>query len=192
MNADPRIDRLDALLQIGQLVNHYAFALDSRDWDALAALYVEDVELYLDDVMLPGVPVVGREALKESFAKRLNRFYRTMHQICGHSIDLVDADHATGRVYTRAEHEKGDEWIDMAFVYFDDYERRDETWFFTRRMSHHLHVTSLSDRPRAPFSAPSWAPGRQAIPSAWGETWTANWAGMDDEEIASLTRDPVR
>jgi hypothetical protein len=45
MDNDARIDRTDALLQIGQLVNKYAFA--------------------------------------------------------------------TGRVYTRAEHEKGDEWIDM-------------------------------------------------------------------------------
>jgi ketosteroid isomerase-like protein len=192
VNTEERLDRIDALLQIGQLVNRYAFALDSRDWDALGALYIEDVELELDDVMLPGEPVVGREALKRSFAKRLNRFYRTMHQICGHSIDLIDADHATGRVYTRAEHEKGDEWIDMAFVYFDEYERRDGTWYFTRRTSHHLHVTPLADRPRAPFSPPPWAPGRVAIPSAWGATWSANWADMSDDEIAALTRDPVR
>jgi hypothetical protein len=93
----------------------------------------------------------------------LRGYYRTMHQVVGHQIDLVDADHATGRVYCRAEHEKGDQWVDMAILYDDDYERRDGSWFFTRRTLHMLHVTTLEDRPRAPF-VDSPVPERRPLP----------------------------
>jgi hypothetical protein len=176
MDLSERIDRIEAMLQIGQLVSRYAFAVDSRDFAALANLYVDD----------------GRRAERQSFiANRMRSFYRTMHQICGHEIDLIDADHASGRVYTRAEHEQGDQWIDEAICYFDEYERHDGNWFFGRRTLHHLHVTSLADRPRAPFTAPSWAPDRVRIPDAWGESWRCYWENIPAEEIAALTLDPA-
>jgi hypothetical protein len=34
---DQRVDRIDAVLQIGQLVQKYVCAIDSRDFDAVAA-----------------------------------------------------------------------------------------------------------------------------------------------------------
>ena len=172
-----RLDRLDAFVQIGQLASRYAFAVDSRDFDALALLYLDD----------PG----RRETVKAHFTGRLRQFYRTIHQVCGHQIDLVDADHARGRVYTRAEHEQGQAWIVMAVCYFDDYERRDGTWYFARRELHQLHVTSLEDRPRAPFTPPPWAPERQRVPEAWGPSWQDFWAEVPAEKIARLTDDPA-
>lgn len=176
-----RLDRLDALLQIGQLPSRYAFACDSRDLDALVALYVEDVTR-------PDVEGVGRAPLKDHFARVLRGYYRTMHQIVGHQIDLVDADHATGRVYCRAEHEKGDQWVDMAILYDDDYERRDGSWFFTRRTLHMLHVTSLEDRPRAPFVDP-WVPERRPLPG-WWSSWSGFWAQVPADEVRALTASP--
>ena len=89
----------------------------------------------------------GREPLKELLDERMRLFYRTMHQVVAYAIDLIDADHATGKVYTRAEHERGDEWIDMALCYVDRYERRDGTWLFASRSLHPLHVSVLADRP---------------------------------------------
>ena len=50
------------------------------------------------------------------------------HQIVGHAIDFTDADHATGKVYCRAEHEYGVKWIVQAICYFDAYERRDPNY----------------------------------------------------------------
>jgi hypothetical protein len=40
-----RIDRLEALDQIRQLASRYALAVDNRDMDDLAALFVEDVRV---------------------------------------------------------------------------------------------------------------------------------------------------
>lgn len=175
-----RIDRIDAMLQIGQLASRYAIACDSRDFDALVALYV-------DDVTRPDVDGVGRGPLKEHFSRVLRNYYRTMHQIVGHQIDLVDADHATGKVYCRAEHERGDEWIDMAILYDDEYERRGPVWFFARRSLHLLHVTSLTDRPRAPFVG---EPGDRVPLPGWWPSWSRFWDGVPESEIAELTHQP--
>jgi hypothetical protein len=178
---EARLDRIDAVQQIGQLASRYAFALDSRDFPALGTLYVEDLE------------GGGRAAVERDIARTLRAFYRTMHQVVGHQIDLIDADHATGRVYTRAEHEQGDDWIDMAICYFDAYERRGGAWYFARRRQlHHLHVSWLADRPVAPFlpSTP-WTDGREPLPEAWGASWREYWSESSTEEIAALTRKPV-
>ena len=181
MSIEERLDRIEAHQQISQLVNRYAFALDARDFDALGQLYIEDLE------------GGGREQVKLDIARILKAFYRTMHQIVGHEINLVDADHATGKVYTRAEHEQGDEWIDMAILYFDDYVRVDGRWYFAKRRDlHHVHVSSLTDRPVAPFVPNTpWTANRVPLPAAWGSSWTDYWADETDETIAALTHTPV-
>jgi len=178
-----QIERIDAHLQIQQLAQRYAFAIDARDLDAV-------VELYVPDISRPDMPGSGREHLKQLLNERMRLFYRTMHQVVGHAIELLDADHARGKVYTRAEHERGDEWIDMAVCYHDQYERRDGTWLFASRSLHPLHVSVLQDRPRPPYKAPFWAPHRTLVPDIW-PTWSAFWADTPDEEIARLTPQPV-
>src|SRR5436309_9764615 len=94
-----RLERTESLLAIGQLPSRYAMALDARDVDTLVSLFVEDVEA--------GKKRRGRPALRAWYDVVLRRFYRSVHLVCGHQIDLVDADHATGSVYCRAEHEDG-------------------------------------------------------------------------------------
>jgi len=181
MSPMDRLDRIDALLQIGQLPSRYAFACDSRDLDSLVMLYV-------DDVTRPDVDGVGRTALKGHFERVLGNYYRTMHQIVAHQIDLVDATTGSGMVYCRAEHERGEEWVDMAILYDDEYERRDGVWYFARRSLHMLHVTSRSDRPRAPF-VPGATGDRVPLPG-WWPTWSPFWAQVPQSEIALLTDHP--
>jgi hypothetical protein len=133
-----RLDRIEALLAIGQLPHRYAFACDSRDFDSLVALYV-------DDVTRPDMDGVGREALKAFFARLLQGPPAGMHQIVGHQVDLIDADHATGKVYTRAEGPRGERWVAHSIRYDDVYERRDGVWYFTRRDLEILHVTPSTE-----------------------------------------------
>lgn len=178
-----QIDRIDAHIQIQQLAQRYAFAVDARDLDTVVSLYVPDIAR-------ADMAGSGRAELKKLLDERMKLFYRTMHQVVAHAIDLVDADHATGKVYTRAEHERGDEWIDMAVCYFDRYERRDGTWLFASRSLHPLHVSTLADRPQPPYKAPFWAPQRTLIPDVW-PTWAAFWADVPADEIAKLTPQPV-
>src|SRR5262249_4913618 len=98
----PRIDRIESQLAIQQLAPRYAIAVDARDLDAWVALFIEDVNC--------GRHGRGREALRKYIDGLVRGFYRSVHQICGHVIDFVDADHATGTVYCRAEHEDRGKW----------------------------------------------------------------------------------
>jgi len=103
MSENDRLGRIEAMIEIGQLPPRFAFACDSRDFDALVALYVEDVK------RPPDMEGVGREALKAFFAGLLDADTRGMHQILGHQIDLVDADHATGEGVQQGGHTAGGE-----------------------------------------------------------------------------------
>ena len=144
-----RLERVEAHLAIQQLAIRYAMAVDARDLDAWVGCFRPDVDM--------GRHGTGREALRCYIDPMVRRFYRSVHQICGHRIELAEdpdratgpadratgpadratgpADRATGAVYCRAEHEVGQEWIVMAICYFDEYARVDGEWFFSRRRS---------------------------------------------------------
>lgn len=174
-----RLDRLEAVEEIRQLASRYALALDSRDVQAMVALFV-------DDVATPGGGV-GRQALAEWFDPILRPYTTTFHLIGNHVIDLVDEDHATGVVYCRPEHEVGDLWVVMPMQYWDRYERRDGRWYFKSRkpqvfyaadvLEHPLHVEGRFNFPGNPLITEA------TLPQRWA-SWQAFWAegGTDPGE----------
>lgn len=179
-----RLDRVESTLAIQQLPIRYALAVDGRDIDAWIGLFVEDVDC--------GPVGRGRAALRQTIEGPLKTFYRSIHQICGHRIEFTDADHATGKVYCRAEHEDGGEWVVMAICYFDDYARRDGEWFFVRRRERHWYSVDVLERPRPPFQL--WETHSGAAPRlpAAFPTWEGFWASVDQDAIKGLTDMPVK
>lgn len=180
-----RLERLEASLQVQQLPARYAMAMDARDLDALVSLYVEDVDC--------GSRGRGRAALRAHFAGVAASFYRSIHQIVGHIFDFTDNEHATGRVYCRAEHERGDQWIVADVCYFDRYERRGDRWLFANREVDFFYCADHLEHPQdagfqrwaahnVKFTPPMMLP---RFPT-WKEFWSAHPA----EEIASLTSKP--
>ena len=117
-----RLERVEAQLAIQQLPIRYALAIDGRDLDAWVALFEPDVNL--------GRHGRGRATLRTIIDGQVRNFYRSVHQIVGHRVDLGEDGTASGAVYCRAEHEVGDRWIVMAICYFDEYKRVDGDWFF--------------------------------------------------------------
>jgi hypothetical protein len=182
-SVEERLDRIESTLAIQQLPIRYAVAVDGRDIDAWVALFVEDVDC--------GRFGQGRDALRRSIVPGLRTFYRSIHQVCGHQIDFHDADHATGVVYGRAEHEDAGKWVVMALCYFDEYARRDGGWFFVRRRERHWYVNDVLERPAAPFQ--DW-PGHDQpahLPQAF-PTWERFWSEVPQAEIDRLTALPVQ
>lgn len=177
-----RIDRIESTLAIQQLPIRYALAVDGRDIDGWIGLFVEDVDC--------GRLGRGREALRGTIEGPLATFYRSIHQICGHRIDFTDADHATGQVYCRAEHEDRGKWIVMAICYFDDYARRGGQWYFVRRRERHWYAQDVLERPAAPFH--NWN-GHDAPPRLPADfpRWSAFWDKIDPAAIDRLTDQPV-
>ncbi|WP_405136491.1 nuclear transport factor 2 family protein [Nocardia sp. NBC_01388] len=167
-----RLARAEAQLEIGQLPIRYALAVDQRDVDSWLSLFTPDVQL--------GRRGSGREALRAVIEPQLRWFYRSIHLVCGHRIELgpdVDdngPDTATGQVYCRAEHEVRDRWVVMAIRYDDTYHRIDGEWLFQRRIERHWYATDLLERPQeADFD--SWQVGPAPALPAYEPSWAAFW-----------------
>ena len=177
-----RVDRLESIAAITQLPIRYALAVDGRDLDAWVSLFIEDVNC--------GRAGQGREVLRSIITPQLKTFYRSIHQICGHKIELDGPDNATGTVYCRAEHEDQGKWIIMAIAYFDTYERRNGQWFFSRRQEKHWYEADWEKRPKAPFT--EWhdheVPPR--LPQEFSH-WNDFWVGEESALINRMTALPT-
>lgn len=169
-----RLERTEAHIAIQQLAVRYARAVDSRDIQGLSRLYTPDI-----DFARYGFGK-GPEGAAAFFDTVLTAFYRSMHQVCGHVIELDDADHAHGTVYCRVEHEDGDDWIIQLMVYFDRYRRIDGQWLIEERRPTWLHTGDARDRPQEvgfvrwpsrPDAATRFAPTVPHVWPSWGEYW---------------------
>jgi len=172
-----------SVVEIQQLAVRYAHALDARDLEALS-------DLWVSDVWMGKAHGEGPAAVRSFFEPILRKFYRSIHMIVGHKVDLIDAEHATGQVYCRAEHESGDAWVVQAIAYQDDYRFQDGRWLFARRKHHHWYSTPI-DRAPTPPSFEDWAALGGPLPDLphhWA-TWTAYWDKAPDARRAT-TRAP--
>lgn len=185
MNVEERLDRLESLDEIRQLVARYCLALDMRDLDALVGLFPEDVRV--------GGGERGRPALKRWFDQTLReQFTGTAHVTGNHIIELESPDAARGVVYSRNEHETGDEWVIMTMLYWDRYERRDGRWQFRRRLPLYWYATDLNAPPIG-ANKMRW-PGREPYEGgfhdfwpSWREFWASDFdPGRDVAEPAPL------
>lgn len=173
-SAEARLDRLESTEAIRQLAARYALAVDARDLDLLVECFVPDVHLgRLGD---------GRQVLKRDFDRRFRtRGYRiTTHFIGNHVIEFLDADHAIGVVYCRAEHEYPEQLIVGPMQYYDEYERRDRRWYFRRRRALPWYYTDALDRPVG-ANRIRW-PGTEEEPAPlpqWWPSWAEFWANAD-------------
>ena len=166
---ETRIDRLESLDAIRQLPAKYALALDMRDMDAMVSLFPADVRV--------GREASGRLALRQYMDRTLRSpFTGTSHHIGGHVIEFDDPDHAHGVVYSKNEHETGDEWVIMQMMYVDDYVRQDGRWYFARRLPLYWYATDLNKPPvgdnKMRWPGTEWAEGNfhKLFPS-YAEFW---------------------
>jgi hypothetical protein len=175
-----RVERIEAHLAIQQLPVRYAMAVDARDIDAWVSCFRPDVDM--------GRHGTGRDALRRYIEPMVRRFYRSVHLICGHRIELTGPDRATGAVYCRAEHEVGEEWIAMAICYFDEYARVEGEWFFSRRRERHWYAADVTRTPQSAGFAGWTGSAAPALPGEFG-SWTRFWDG--DPGVGTLTGAPV-
>jgi ketosteroid isomerase-like protein len=158
------VQRLPAHEQIRQLAARYALALDSRDLDTLCGLFVPDVRVSREER--------GRAALRAAFAAQLAPLGVTILNVGTHVIDLLDAEHATGHVYCKAEIQEGPRWLHQAILYRDVYERRDGLWYFARRRHDLWYGANVGANPAGlpPANWPERSFGSGTVPEIW-ETW---------------------
>ena len=159
---EARLDRLESLDEIRQLVAKYCLALDMRDLDALAGLFPDDVRVSREER--------GRRALKRWFDQTLReQFTGTAHVTGNHVIEFDDPDRARGLVYSRNEHDTADAWVFMTMMYWDRYERIGGRWLFRRRLPLYWYAADLRTPPLGPRKM-RW-PDRDRYEGGWSEFW---------------------
>jgi len=166
-----RIQRVEDRLDIEQLAVRYALAVDDRDIEGWVGLFVPDVRV--------GRHNRGRDALREYITPQLRSFYRSIHQIAGHRVELITDDSAVGTVYCRAEHEVGEQWIVVAIRYDDTYRKIDGNWYFDKRIDRHWYEADVATSPQSVgwHGWPSSAT-RPSVPRPV-PAWAEFWAGVD-------------
>ena len=85
---------MDPILAIQFLKARYFRAIDTKDWDLLSSVMVEDVTIDVTDDVEGGEPYVGRDQFVRTCAKVLEHAVTVHH---GHMPEIeVDGDAATG------------------------------------------------------------------------------------------------
>lgn len=177
-----RVERLESLDEIRQLVSKYSLSLDMRDLDAHVNLFAEDIRVTRDKV--------GRAHLKRWLDDTLRlQFTGTSHHIGNHVIEFDDPDNAHGIVYSKNEHETGDQWVIMQMIYWDNYQRIDGRWYFRRRLPCYWYATDLNQPPIGENKM-RW-PDRDSYDGAYHElfpSWHEFWKNppqADAPEVAT-------
>lgn len=137
------------------LVDEYALASDTADFDRFASLFTSDGEFVTS---LPGsdesVTLRGRDQVK--FAPSGNQMYeRTFHAVHNHIVD-IDGDSAKGVTYCVARHllRKADgslEVIVAPIQYIDEYALTEDGWKIARRELEWTWIERLPAEPPAPW-----------------------------------------
>ena len=179
-----RLDRLESLDEIRQLVAKYSLSLDMRDLDAHVNLFAPDIQVSRE--------LKGRSALKRWLDDTLRKqFTGTSHHIGNHVIEFSSADDAHGVVYSKNEHEtpspRGDEWVIMQMIYWDNYQRIDGRWHFRRRLPCYWYATDLNKPPigdnKMRWPERDWYSGayHQLFPS-----WEAFWKNPPTDDTPQV------
>lgn len=162
------VDAAVARDELQQLVYRYAWYLDTRDLDALVALFVSETQ--------------GDGTLRASFAEQLATLGPTTLMVGNHIVDF-DADDdrlARGIVYCRGYIETETRFIEQMIVYNDRY-RLDGVeggWRFVGRKHELVYGVPTAEQPFAqePANWPEHDVGTGTIPfrlPSW-QAFTAN------------------
>lgn len=186
---EERIERLESIDEIRQLVSKYSLSLDMRDLDAHVNLFAEDIRVSRE--------LTGRAHLKRWLDDTLRlQFTGTSHHIGNHIIEFDDPDHAHGIVYSKNEHETpsdgGDEWVIMQMMYWDNYERINGQWFFRRRLPCYWYATDLN-KPPIGKNKMRW-PDRESYEGAYHElfpSWEVFWKNPPKDGVTPEVTAPA-
>lgn len=182
---EQRIDRLESLDEIRQLVAKYSLSLDMRDLDAHVNLFAPDIRVSRE--------ATGRAHLKRWLDDTLRQqFTGTSHHVGNHIIEFEDSERAHGILYSKNEHEtpcaNGDsEWVIMQMIYWDNYQRIDGRWYFRRRLPCYWYATDLN-KPPVGENKMRW-PDRESYEGAYHELWPSwqeFWANPPGDEAPQV------
>jgi len=154
------IDAVVARDEIRQLVYRYAWLLDTRDVDRLAALFVAETR--------------SRGELRTTFAEQLALLGPTTLLVGNHLIDFDpdDDNSAQGIVYCRGYISEPAGFVEQMIVYTDRYRHDDDMWRFVGRNHELVYGIRTAEQPydQEPAEWPLHSVGTGTLPGRL-DTW---------------------
>jgi len=112
--------------EIVELTVAYCWALDTRQYDDLAGVFLADATAEL------GRSLHGIEAIKGRVAEALDPLDASQHMVATHQVK-INGDRATGRTYLQAQHVKGGALFMVGGRYDDRFVRTPDGWRIEHR-----------------------------------------------------------
>ncbi len=177
---DAEVRDLLAKEEIRQLPYRYAAAIEARDVDAMAELFVPHARF--------GDHGEGREALRRLMSPSVDASVFAVILVANHLVELDTEDRAHGRVWAQCfAQTNADGFIEQLIKYEDRYELHGGRWLFLHRRHRLFYGVS---RPTSPLmqEAASWPrnqigvgdlPLTDPVFAAW---WQSNAATRTDGE----------
>lgn len=135
LNPEARMaDAMQALLdrvELNELMNRYAAAIDLRDWSRLRTVFADQVEA---DFTSMGTKAMFRGSAEDWVAAvraTITGFDATQHFFANHSVEL-DGDRATDLRYMQARHVLGAAYYTIAGYYTGEMVRTPAGWRIAR------------------------------------------------------------
>ncbi len=140
MDLEARIQRLEDIHEIRNLVTRYGIAMDERKEAETREMFTPDATLTSKDGVFAAD---GLESIITTYKGRWDVLGPTNHFVHGQAIDIDpdDPDHATGTVTSHAEVVRNGEPMIVALTYDDEYRRHDGKWKFSSREMGYFYYT---------------------------------------------------
>ena len=171
-----RLQRLESLQAIRQLVQQYSFDVDDHDIDSLAECFAEDSRYRSADGR---IDVSGRAKIHAYFGQRMAELGPTCHVTHDHVVDLDAANPAIarGKVVSHAEVVADGKPMCTCLRYVDEYVLEAGRWRFRERVMHFMYFCPVDEYPRVLTSR-----RRKFMGGVWSDAdlpeGTPTWSGQ--------------
>jgi len=133
---EDRLDRVEARLDLRELVSVYCMACDDRDIARVRSLFTPDGVFRNGD---GSVFHHGQDAIEAMFLASQDMMKLTYHWIHDHILDFESRDRASGIALGHVEANRNGTSVIGGLRYHDRYRRIDGTWLFAERRLEFLY-----------------------------------------------------
>ena len=131
-----RLQRVEDRLELGELISRYGVAVDDRDFESVAAMYV-------DDACFKGC--VGRKAIMDFYRERGAAYGPTFHYAHAWHFDFESDNAATGVVTAHAKLSVQGKTLWQGMRYLDRYQRTGGKWRFKARDVKYIYALPFDE-----------------------------------------------
>jgi ketosteroid isomerase-like protein len=139
-----RIQRLEDIEEIRQLVTRYGFIMDERDLEQVRQIFTPDATLRSKDGVFSAT---GIDTICETYQGRYDALGPTNHFVHGMTVDIDadDPDTARGLVSSHAEVVRDGVPMLVALRYEDVYRRYEGRWRLHDRLMSYMYYVPVTE-----------------------------------------------